>query len=576
MRRSWLVGLAVLAAAAALVGRGALAHAADSPFSGTWKLTVLSSGQEVGVCLIQISGSADKPRAKVLAGLPRSPLEKATLENLAVKGQTVRFTLKGNDTDFQVQASARGKGQPLLGTVSVRGEIEPIQLESTEDKELDPAKAVRRMDGLKELQEAGGLKGAERLAKMKGLQEKYAGKPLGLLVSQFLLQTAAGEKAPADDLRAADRYVKDLRAAADRYVKEAAGYGPELEANAAYQVAQAVARADKASPLALEYAQKAAKLVGDGASPARTAAVLKVLARALRNAGKADEAKEVEGRLARAEDALDKEFLKTAVPFKPEAFTGRKGESTRVVLVELFTGAQCPPCVSADIAFDAALETFKPADAVFLEYHLHIPGPDPLTNADTEARMEYYGREIEGTPTMFLDGKVTDPMGGGRQHGKARYEALRKLLEKEMETAKGANLKLTVKREGDKLNLEAQVGSLKKTGDKVRLRFVLVEDVVRYPGRNGQRLHHHVVRAFPGGAKGVALTEKSATKSATVSLGELRKGLEDYLTAANKKRPFMDDERPLRLENLKVVAFIQDDEDKSVLQAAQADVPAAK
>src|SRR5205085_85025 len=107
-------------------------------------------------------------------------------------------------------------------------------------------------------------------------------------------------------------------------------------------------------------------------------------------------------------------------------------------------------------------------DAVFLEYHLHIPGPDPLTNKDTEERQEYYG--IESTPTVFIDGKVTaQPLGGRqRQQGKDRYEVLRKLVEKEMETAKGANLKLNVKRDGDKLNLEAQVSGLKKTGDKVR------------------------------------------------------------------------------------------------------------
>jgi hypothetical protein len=420
------------------------------------------------------------------------------------------------------------------------------------------------MEGLKEYQEARGLEGAERAKKLKALEGKYAGKPLGLLISQDLFATEVGRKASADT----------MRAAGDGYLKEAAAYGPELEANAAYQVAQAAARLDKAGPLAVEYARKAAQLVGDG-RPDRLAAVLKVLARALHSAGNADEARQVDARLARVEDQLDKEFLKTAVPFKPEKFAGRKGESTRVVLVELFTGAQCPPCVAADVAFDAALETFKPSDAVFLEYHLHIPRPDPLTNADTEAREKYY--DIEGTPTMFIDGKVTpQPMGGFRQHGKERYEALRKLIEKDLEAAKGGNLKLNVKRDGDQLSLEAQVSGLKKTGDKVRLRFVLVEDVVRYNGSNGQRLHHHVVRALPGGVKGAALTETSATKTVTVSLAELRKGLEDYLTAANKKQAFPDDDRPLRLERLKAVAFVQDDEDKSVLQAAQADVPAAK
>jgi hypothetical protein len=566
MRRSWLVGLA---AVGALLAAGAPARAADAPFNGTWKMTVLTRGQELSVCIVQIGGSADRPRGRFVAGLAGSPLQSATFEGVSAKGRTLRFTLKGKDAVFVVQAIApRGEARPkrLLGTFSLNGEIEPLVLEPTDDKELPPLqKASRKMDGFTDLQGAFDLKvkAPERVAKLKALQEKYAGKPLGLLVGQLLLHVQAADKAAPEA----------LRDAAERYLKEAAGYGPELEANAAYQAAQAAAGVEKGSPLALEYARKAVQLVGDDAPPARTAAVLKVLVKALRGAGKADEARAAEARLDKAEGTLDKEFLKTAIPFKPAPFDGRKGDSTRVVLVELFTGAQCPPCVAADVAFDAALETFKPADVVFLEHHLHVPRPDPLTNADTEARSEYYGKEIEGAPTVLIDGKLTSPLGGFRRDCKVSYEALRKAVGKELETAKGADLKLTVRRDGDKLSLEARVSGLKKTGAKVRLRFVLVEDVVRYTGRNGQRLHRHVVRTFPGGARGQSLTEQSATKTATVTLAELRKALEDYLTEANKKRPFLDDERPLRLENLKVVAFVQDDEDKSVLQAAQADVP---
>ena len=44
-------------------------------------------------------------------------------------------------------------------------------------------------------------------------------------------------------------------------------------------------------------------------------------------------------------------------PFRPEPFKGRKDpKADGVVLMELFTGAQCMPCVSTDVAFDVALE----------------------------------------------------------------------------------------------------------------------------------------------------------------------------------------------------------------------------
>ena len=124
--------------------------------------------------------------------------------------------------------------------------------------------------------------------------------------------------------------------------------------------------------------------------------------------------------------------------------------------------------------------------------------------------------------------------------------------------------------------MSAEVKGLKKPGDKVRLRFVLIEDVVRYQGSNGQRLHHHVVRAFPGGVDGFALKEATGKQTVTILLGELSKALSDYLKASNEERPFRDDERPLNLKHLKVVALIQDDESKDILQAAQVEVPEVK
>ena len=54
------------------------------------------------------------------------------------------------------------------------------------------------------------------------------------------------------------------------------------------------------------------------------------------------------------------------------------------------------------------------------------------------------------------------------------------------------------------------------------LRFVLIEEMVRYAAPNGQRLHHHVVRDFPGGVNGFALPEKTAKKTVTVGLNQLR------------------------------------------------------
>src|SRR5262249_16493417 len=163
-----------------------------------------------------------------------------------------------------------------------------------------------------------------------------------------------------------------------------------------------------------------------------------------------------------------------------------------------------------------------------LQYHLHVPGPDPLTNADTEAREQYYGSDIP-TPTTFVNGTKIALSGGFSSLSKGKYEALRKLIDEALETDTSAKLKLAVERKGDTIDGKAEGGDLKKIGDKMRLRFVLVEDVVRYPGLNNQRFHHQVVRAFPGGTEGLSLNKKNEKKSASVSLAEVRKSLGDYL-----------------------------------------------
>src|SRR5262249_47000694 len=157
------------------------------------------------------------------------------------------------------------------------------------------------------------------------------------------------------------------------------------------------------------------------------------------------------------------------------------------------------PCVAADIAFDAALKTYPTKDVVLVRYHVHLPPPDPLANADTEARMAFYGADvIKGVPTCFVDGKSTESLGGGRPRGKASHDTLRAAAAEALEAAAQAKLTLGVKRAGENVSIKADVADVAKPGARVKLRLLLVEEVARYPGRNQQRLHHHVVRAVVG------------------------------------------------------------------------------
>jgi hypothetical protein len=403
--------------------------------------------------------------------------------------------------------------------------------------------------------------------------------PKGLAMSVYLAQVLALDKNKKTD---------DIEAVVEKLEKVAeATLETGKDDSAKFGLTQLVANLLLSSPNAsvqdvgLKYARSMEKQLTDKDAPSKKMIALQMLRGALEKRGKADEAKKIVARIDALEDDLDKEFAKTNLEDANgktivTKFDGRKGKSERIVLVELFTGAQCPPCVAADIAFDAAMKTYKSSEVVFLQYHLHIPGPDALTNADSVARGNLY--DVESTPKAFINGKASEsPLGGGKAVAKERYESLREILDEEVEKKAGGKIKLAVTRTGDKIAVKADVSDLEKTGEKVKLRFVLVEDVVRYVGFNRQRLHHQVVRALPGGAEGVAMEKKSGSYDATVNVAEVRKGLEKYLTNyAAKEAPFPTPGRPLDLKKLKIIAFVQNDDTKDVYQAAQIDIPEAK
>jgi hypothetical protein len=66
---------------------------------------------------------------------------------------------------------------------------------------------------------------------------------------------------------------------------------------------------------------------------------------------------------------------------------------------------------------------------------------------------------------------------------------------------------------------------------------------------------------------------KPGTYKESLDLKKLKVELIDYLDQQHKERPFFDDARPLELRNLKIVALIQSDDTKEILNAVQVDVP---
>jgi hypothetical protein len=198
--------------------------------------------------------------------------------------------------------------------------------------------------------------------------------------------------------------------------------------------------------------------------------------------------------------------------------------------------------------------------------------------------MDFYNKKDDdkSTPQLFFNGKA-DTTGGGAQPKMARlkYQAFRETIDELLEKPATVRLTATAALKGDELTIKAAVADLAKPGEKVALRFALAEERVRYQGGNGIRYHHAVVRAMPGGAKGFPLPKAAAEQTVTIKLDDVRaannKALDEFADTLKKQgADFSFAARPMALKNLKVVAFVQNDETSEVLQAVQVDLDASK
>ena len=299
-------------------------------------------------------------------------------------------------------------------------------------------------------------------------------------------------------------------------------------------------------------------------------------------------------------------------PFTPAAHPAASASHT--VLLELFTGSGCMPCVGGDLAMEGVLSAYPRSEVIALAFDQHIPLPDPLTNADSVAHGKEY--DIAHTPTFSIDGQLLTPGGGDRTDAEHIYQGVTKALDYALALPAAAQIQLTADLNSgiveahahltlptdDALQKELAVPPVapeKPEADAaskpapattpatpaatpaaitpaLNLNFALVEDEVRYSGENGIRFHRMVVRALakPSG-EGFPLTPAStASLDASFDLAAITKTNADYLAAFARHNErfenvqFLSTDTSINPAKLKVVAWIENTTDHRVLQAA--------
>jgi hypothetical protein len=587
--------------------------------TGKWFVNIMVMWPEVSqLCMVEITGEDDAFEATVVDSAIRA---KVQIRDLKRVDDRVSFELGIADQKWPFDGSV--VGGRVQGCAELPDRVSLIWLERTKLKsmpsspptkpaELGDFAAAQRHEDPKEVVESMNL-----------FVERHPTSPLAFDALRIVLRLAKFAEVSAEDLRAAIARYEELSTAWGQRWRE-----NSIE-NIAYDLATAEGPAAPAiDALALEFAESARTKLAENSSRARRQSTDLAYAIALVNNDRAEEGKKLldellvnapdEGELlyrhralaaeklgdfdgaieslcaiwpdpvatreleriwkgkhddlSGLEDRLDEVYQKRFPPIPTTPFAGRDDPANnQVALVELFTGTACPPCVAADVAFESLGRTFKPSDVVLLQYHLHIPGPDPLTNKDAEERGSYY--RAPGTPYILINGKETVRGGGPRQRAPNLLEEYRGAVETQLAQKTPAKINLSAKQDGDQLAIDVKLSDVEPS-EKLRLRVAVVEETVRFSGSNGMRFHHSVVRAMPGGAAGVAVSEAAMAHSVTVTVDELRESLTAYLTDFEKSfsqdtnRSFEFPSKPLGLAHLGVAAFLQNDETHEVVQAA--------
>jgi hypothetical protein len=565
----------------------------DGITPGTWQLTTIgfNGTTEQALWLVKIDTKDNKLTATLESATPL--LKEARLVSFDVRGTTVhaKFQWMSGKTpiDITFEGIVSGDGKRIAGAYEQMGSVSAAYLVPSALTKIEASSGhklgidameqattlANKSQGLRI--RAGQIKDADDKKKLLAEAveaDKVAAVEVPKLYREVLQKhpgTVAAGRAAVLLLQAKDAATAgEITHWAEVANKAAADFGPAWQIETDSQIVMALTKRKGEAALAMQYARQAEALVKKDTPVITQIKVFQVLALALNSTGNAAADAKVSAELKTVNARLDR-LESEVVQVTP--FAGRKAKSDRVVVMELFTGAQCPPCVAADLAFEALERTYKHGEVVLIQYHLHIPGPDPMTNADTEARAKYYGKELRGTPSTFFNGKSLAGGGGGMANAQSKFMAYREIIDPLLDTPATCDIKASAKRVGDKIQITTDVSGLQKSGPDLKLRLVLVEENIRFIGSNKLRFHHQVVRALPGGVEGAPVMGPAFSAKNEVDLGDLRKELTSYLdNYASTKRAFPQPERPLDMHGLRVIAFVQDDATHEILQAVQVNV----
>ena len=233
-------------------------------------------------------------------------------------------------------------------------------------------------------------------------------------------------------------------------------------------------------------------------------------------------------------------------PLPPDAPASRPARRPRGILVEIFTGAQCPPCAAADLAVDGLDEAWPETDVVALAWHLPIPAPEPMVAPCSDARAERYG--VRGTPTIVVGGNHAFSGGGKPDQAQTVFDKLLGEYREAEAERHDPRVGGVARRDGDAVAVELKIDG---AADGLVFHAALVEKVIAFPGRNAIVFHRQVARAHMSGRG------KDGAYGGSWSLKSVASDLDARVSEIEERGPFKIRPTTPNPDLLSVVAWIE-------------------
>ena len=227
---------------------------------------------------------------------------------------------------------------------------------------------------------------------------------------------------------------------------------------------------------------------------------------------------------------------------------GTASAAERLVVGELSTNTSCGPCYPANLLLDQLAIDLEGA-AIFIRYHAWWPSSgDPYYQyniPENTARVNYYGADY--VPHFRIDGHID---------GESNRYAWAGMLVNETQVPSILEMDITGNYDPDALEGEFTVTIYAESDPRVsnlKLRIALIENGIHWQAPNGLTQHDQTFRDMIPSTSG---------QSMTISEGETVEYTFDFETP-----------NPLDPENCMLVAFVQSDQNREILQGALVAVP---